>query len=1125
MEFRILGPLVVLFEGRELPLGPLKDRTVLGVLLLHANEVVPRQRLIDELWGEAPPPTAIKAVNGYVSQLRKALGGNGAGAIATRPPGYAIEVAGDKLDALRFAALTVEARAQANGAAFEAASTIYTEALSLWRGRTLSGIELESIDRHEIERLDEARVVTLMDRIDCDLSLGRQDDLVGELEVLVAQHPLRERLHAQRILALYRSGRQAEALRAYQQARTVLVEELGLEPSPALQRLERGILNHDASLQTPAGTAHRNGAGTTGAAPPPAPEPTRLRRRPRRLLLAGVGLAVLAGVAAVVAVTRGSSTSEPVRVQSPVALLVEPKNGHVDTSLALPARPTTFANDGERLWLAGAGGKLARLSRRASPDLETLSVGGTIGGVAVGDGSVWVTDQDTGNVLRIDPATSKIVDRIRSGNGATAALFAAGSLWVANQTDGTVSRIDTTRDTVTATIPVGEAPRALAFGANSLWVADGQLGTIIRVDADTNLPLTSISVGTAPTTIAFGEGSLWVGNAEGGGVSRIDPQTARVLFTSTVGQTVDAIAAVGHRVWVASSAAHLLEQIDPHDGHLVRRVKLGGSPVGLGRLGSLLAVTVLPASVTHRGGTLVVAGPGSDATLDPATWWWYDGWVLLSATNDGLVTLRRVGGTPGSVIVPDLARSLPLVRDAAITYTFVLRRGLHYSTGRPVRASDVRASIERLWRIKPTFLASESELRLGLLGEARCAARPSRCDLRHAIVSDDRAGTVTFHLAQPNPSFLRLLTLPFYDLLPAGTPARDHRVLPATGPYKISAYQPHRRVTLVRNQWFRAREGRPDGYPDRIIWRITSLARAMRDVLLGRADYVNSGVPSGRVAALALRHASQLHTVQTQWLTYLFLNMRIPPFDRLAARRALSEAIDRRRVVQAVGGTLAVRTACQIVPPGNAGYRPYCPYSVDANSAGSWIGPDLATARRLVQQSHTEGMKVTVWVQDVPRSVDPSFIPLARYVAAVLRSLGYRASVATVKGKTWRPYVARIAAPQTKAQIGVSNWIPDFADNTAIFPVLLGCGVSRHLNFAGFCDAGTDRLIRRAGELEATDQAAASHLWTRIDRRIIDQAPWIPLVYWRSNELVSRRLGNYTYNPQLGFFIDQAWVR
>ena len=130
--------------------------------------------------------------------------------------------------------LTSEARARANAAAFEDAATIYAEALSLWRGRALSGIELESVGRHELERLEEGRIAALMDRIDCELALGRHDDLVGELEVLVAEHPLRERLYAQQMLALYRSGRQADALRVYQRARAVLVEELGLEPSPAL---------------------------------------------------------------------------------------------------------------------------------------------------------------------------------------------------------------------------------------------------------------------------------------------------------------------------------------------------------------------------------------------------------------------------------------------------------------------------------------------------------------------------------------------------------------------------------------------------------------------------------------------------------------------------------------------------------------------------------------------------------------------------------------------------------------------------------------------------------------------------------------------------------------------------
>src|SRR3954454_2099625 len=141
MEYRILGPLVVVSEARQLPLGPLKDRTVLGVLLLHANEVVPRQRLIDELWGESPPPTAVKAVNGYVWQLRKALGGNGSCPIATRQPGYLIEVKQGELDAQRFSTLNGEARARASAAEFEDSSAFYSACLSVWRGRSLCGME------------------------------------------------------------------------------------------------------------------------------------------------------------------------------------------------------------------------------------------------------------------------------------------------------------------------------------------------------------------------------------------------------------------------------------------------------------------------------------------------------------------------------------------------------------------------------------------------------------------------------------------------------------------------------------------------------------------------------------------------------------------------------------------------------------------------------------------------------------------------------------------------------------------------------------------------------------------------------------------------------------------------
>jgi DNA-binding NarL/FixJ family response regulator/DNA-binding SARP family transcriptional activator len=254
VEYRILGPLEVVDGGEPVPLGRLKERLVLAVLLLHANEFVSRERLIDELWGESPPPTARKAVNVYVSQLRKALARNGRDPIATEDGGYRIEVGADELDVARLRQLLANARERAAAGEPEAAAEVLREALALWRGPALAGLLLESHGRGEVAQLDELRLTALMDRIDCDLALGRHEDVLGELHVLVDEHPLLERLRAQLMLALYRADRQAEALDVYQQAREVLVDELGIEPSPALQRLQKAILVQDPALEPPAGT-------------------------------------------------------------------------------------------------------------------------------------------------------------------------------------------------------------------------------------------------------------------------------------------------------------------------------------------------------------------------------------------------------------------------------------------------------------------------------------------------------------------------------------------------------------------------------------------------------------------------------------------------------------------------------------------------------------------------------------------------------------------------------------------------------------------------------------------------------------------------------------------------------
>ena len=244
-KFRLLGPLEVTVDGEPVALGGQKQRALLATLLLEPNRIVSGDRLIDAVWGEIPPETARNTVQVYISQLRKRLP---AGALETVPPGYRLVVDSATIDLFEFVRLCEEGRSElASGDAATATETLRA-ALGLWRGPALADLASVPFAQTEILRLEELRTAAYEDRIDADLALGRHDQLVPELEVLVAEHPLRERLRSQLMLALYRAGRQADALSAYQRARTTLVEQLGIEPGDALRRLERSILAHDPSL-------------------------------------------------------------------------------------------------------------------------------------------------------------------------------------------------------------------------------------------------------------------------------------------------------------------------------------------------------------------------------------------------------------------------------------------------------------------------------------------------------------------------------------------------------------------------------------------------------------------------------------------------------------------------------------------------------------------------------------------------------------------------------------------------------------------------------------------------------------------------------------------------------------
>jgi DNA-binding SARP family transcriptional activator len=247
MQFRILGPLEVSSGDRQFSLTG-AQRSLLALLVLSANEVVSADRLIDELWGDDVPQSGRTALQVRVSQLRKALGDAGE-RIVTRAPGYLLRVDPDELDLDRFERLVSDA----DGAEPAEAAASLRKALDLWRGAPLVDMSYASFAQPTIRRLEELRLAALEKRIEAELELGRAPELVGELETLVEEHPLRERFHAQLMLALYRCGRQADALATYQRARRVLVEQLAIEPSAPLRRLQQAILRQDASLDLPAG--------------------------------------------------------------------------------------------------------------------------------------------------------------------------------------------------------------------------------------------------------------------------------------------------------------------------------------------------------------------------------------------------------------------------------------------------------------------------------------------------------------------------------------------------------------------------------------------------------------------------------------------------------------------------------------------------------------------------------------------------------------------------------------------------------------------------------------------------------------------------------------------------------
>ena len=600
-------------------------------------------------------------------------------------------------------------------------------------------------------------------------------------------------------------------------------------------------------------------------------------RRPlyRRPLVIGALAGVLAAAVAipVFALGRGSDGGAEAleRVQDNAVGVVDATSRAIVDEAAEIASPQRVAAGEGAIWVTSSsgGGSVVRLDPQSHDVTDTIEVGNGPVGIAVGAGAVWVANSLDGTVSRIDPATGRVVDTIPVGNTPTAVAFGAGAVWVTNVDDRSVSKIDPVAGAAPQTIDVDAAGRGIAVGDGAVWVTDPVGNALVRIDVRSAEVTDRIPVGSGPTAVAYGNGAVWVTNSLDGKVSRIDARQASVTDTFPVGAAPNGVAVAPDGVWVTDEVGGTLVHVD-RASRETAVTTLGGRPEGVTLADGSLWIAVQAAGAAHRGGTLrMVPQLATIDTIDPARAYAPSEWQLLSVVYDGLVGFKRVGGTDGNTLVPDLASALPDTDRQRQDVHVPVARG-HQVRRRP-RARGIcrpllaRAAVQRE-PAGPSFYE-------GIVGGPACRKQPERCDLSKGVVTDDDTGIVTIRLRAPDPEFLYKLALPFASVVPTGTPATGERPVPGTGPYRIAEYTPNRRVRLVRNPHFKvwSKAAQPEGIPDEIVLelggtvdaQLTAVQRGRADVALRRSS--DGPAPGGCAPATRLSSTSRPCPRPTFW--------------------------------------------------------------------------------------------------------------------------------------------------------------------------------------------------------------------------------------------------------------------
>jgi peptide/nickel transport system substrate-binding protein len=491
--------------------------------------------------------------------------------------------------------------------------------------------------------------------------------------------------------------------------------------------------------------------------------------------------------------------------------------------------------------------------------------------------------------------------------------------------------------------------------------------------------------------------------------------------------------------------------------------------------------------------------------LDPGLSYTVEGWGIMWNVYLPLIGYTHANGPDGATIIPYLAKDLPKVSADGKTYSFVLKSGLKYSDGTPIKASDFAATIERDFKVDSPGV--------GFFGNIVGADTFAKTKTGHisGITTDDKTGDITIKLNSPQGDFSNILATEFAALVPANAPAKDQSTtpLPSSGPYMIKSYAPNKKAILVRNPNFNASDfggNVPAGNPDMMtIDIIGDDTVALQRVISGQDDYDFHQIPPDRLASTQQKYGDQIKVYTPANTYYFFMNNRVAPFDNLKVRQAVNYAINREALIRIYGG-LGQPTE-NVLPPTYPQYQKLSMYPYN-----------LAKAKQLIQASGDAGAEVTVWNHD--RGTDPK---ASAYLVDVLNSIGLKAHEKIINSAV---YWTTVGNQATKAQIGFADWFQDYPHPLDWFDVLLnGDRISdtHNNNYANFDDKAVNAKIE-ALKKEPTLTDSVNAQWAQVDKMVDEQAPWAPFMNRQFTDFFNSDMDLSCYENHVLYQFDYATI-